>query len=419
MDNTELRQAAWFYAANLASFVAPLLMIAYVARVLGPAEWGKVSVFHSLGLYASQVIEYGFGFTASRDIARNRDDRTVREEVVSKVNGAKLALGCVVAAGALALYPVLPAFMRDPLLFAVSIGYALAQGATMLWYFQGMGRLAQLAKLDLVYRSIAAIATMSLVRMPGDGWWMITCNMLACAATAATGLYLISLETPVRLSSAASAARALRSSFPMFVFRGASSLYSSANGFLLGLLSGPASAGYYSGAERAYRGLTALLHPVMQLLYAKVSHAAGDQGAFGPESRRVARQSALLMAGWGTLLGIGCAIAAPWLIRGLLGTGFDRAVPVLRLLGVALCLEAAGVALGIQWMLPLGLDKQFTLITILAGCSNVAVAYWLAPTLHEAGMALAVVTAHGVLAAACFVYLRHRGLDPFQRGHPA
>ena len=73
--NDEWRQAAWYYAANLSSYVLPLFTFMYLARVLGPVEWGRLAAFHSLGLYASQVIEYGFNFGAARAAIHNTSCR--------------------------------------------------------------------------------------------------------------------------------------------------------------------------------------------------------------------------------------------------------------------------------------------------------------------------------------------------------
>lgn len=413
--NLELREAAWFYAAHLASFVLPVLTVAYLARVMGPAEWGRLAVFHSLGLYSSQIMEYGFNFSAARDVARKRSNATERATILGDVHAAKIVLGALLVLGAVALYPFLPEFMRSPLLYALALGYALAQGSSLIWYFQGVGRLAELARIEAVCRSVAAIITILTVRHPDDGWRMIAFNTLSCVAVSTVGLYLISRDTPLLISSAASARTTLKNSFYLFVFRGAASLYGAASGFLLGLLSNTTNVGFYAGGERAYRGFTALLHPMMQLLYTRVNHAMGDRLEFTDEARRIARQSAALMITWGGVLGLLCAAFSPFIVSVLLGRGFEPVVPVLRIFGLMLLLEAASIALGIQWMLPLKLDRQYTAITVAAGCGNLMVAYWLAPTYGAVGMAIAVASGQALSAAGCLAYLRMRKLDPFRR----
>lgn len=414
-ENRELRQAVWYYFAHLSSYLLPLLTFGYLARILGPAEWGTLAVFHSLGLYTSQIVEYGFNFTAARDVARGRDDVRVRASSVADVHASKILLSCLLIVAAAVFYQLLPPLMRNPLLFCLAIAYGLSQGLTLVWYFQGAGRLGELAAIDAVTRSAAAIATVVTVRAPADGWWMIALNTLGCLATTTIGLWIISRDTPLGLSGFRAAVATLRTGFPLFLFRGASSLYGAANGFVLGLFSTQLSVGYYAGAERVYKGFTALLHPLMQLLYARVNHAMGTTDGFDGQSGQVARKSALMMAGAGAVLGLACAVTSRAVVSILLGPGFELAVPVLRVFGLILFMEAIGIALGIQWMLPLGLDRQLTVITLAASAMNLLLAWWLAGPFGELGMALAVLASHTTFAAGCFAYLRWRGLDPLRR----
>ena len=56
--------------------------------------------------------------------------------------------------------------------------------------------------------------------------------------------------------------------------------------------------------------------------------------------------------------------AAPWLVRILLGGGFESSINVLRLMSILTAIIAANVVLGIQWLLPLRLEKEYTGITL-------------------------------------------------------
>ena len=138
-----------------------------------------------------------------------------------------------------------------------------------------------------------------------------------------------------------------------------------------------------------------------------------DKEADKAESTRVARSSFLMMIASGAVLGAICLAGAPLFIRILLGAGFEPAAPVLRMFALVLMLDAIGIALGVQWMLPLGLDKQFTAIVVVAGITNVILAPLLARPYGHTGMALAVIASETVVAGGCFIYLRLRKLDPF------
>jgi PST family polysaccharide transporter len=118
------------------------------------------------------------------------------------------------------------------------------------------------------------------------------------------------------------------------------------------------------------------------------------------------------MGGGGTALGVIVFLMAPLLVRIILGKDFAEAVPVLRILSLLLPIVGVNFALGIQWMLPLGLDRPFNIITVLAGLVNIGMATALASSYRDLGMAWAVVCAEIFVTASLYVVLRSRKLDP-------
>lgn len=104
--------------------------------------------------------------------------------------------------------------------------------------------------------------------------------------------------------------------------------------------------------------------------------------------------------------------AASLLVRIILGGDFAPAVPVLRILALLLPIVGLNFALGVQWMVPLGLDRAFNIITFLAGLINIGLAVVLASTYKDIGMAWTVVCAELFVAVSLYGVLRSRRLDP-------
>jgi PST family polysaccharide transporter len=100
-------------------------------------------------------------------------------------------------------------------------------------------------------------------------------------------------------------------------------------------------------------------------------------------------------------------------VRLLLGKGFSNSIPVLRLLSILPALIAVSNVLGIQWMLPLRLDKEFNTIILSAGALNLILALLLTPRYHQMGMAVSVVFAEMLVTVSIVLFLRRRKLDPW------
>jgi polysaccharide transporter, PST family len=406
------RETVALYAVHGATYFLPLLVIPFVARVLGPEQWGWLSMFQSFALYASMLIEYGFGLSGTRDVARLHGDAAGRARVLADVTAAKLILlaGLTIPIGA--LWFLAPLFQEHGRLFAAALFFAVAQGASLVWYLQGAGQAARIAKAEVVSRSVATGLVFLCLRQPDQGWMLLFFNGLAATASVVIGLVQIRRETALLAPTWAGGIRALRMGLSMFFFRSAVSLYTLGNAFVLGLFVAPHFVGFYSGAERIAKGFLGLMQPLAQSLYAQLNRRGS-----GPEmdAQRLGRLSMALLTGVGAVLGVVIWVGAPLFVNILLGPGFEASIPALRIFALLPWLVGMATALGMNWMLPLGLDRQFNFVIAGAGLLNLALAALLAPGLQHIGMCIAVAASEAFVVIGCFTYLRFRRLDPFIR----
>lgn len=399
------------YWAHLLNYSLPLVTVPYLARVLGPAGWGRLAMALALGIYITHVVEYGFNLSATREVARSRGDRARLADLATGVLGVRALLAVLILPIPFVLAARLPVLGEHPALLWGAYLWGVAQGSSFGWYLLGMERMRQAALLDTGTRVLATAGIFTLVRAPEDAALVLLLQAAAGFLAFGGGWALVRRDAPLRWPGRQATRDALRMGWSMFVFRASAGLYTAGNAFILGLFAPPQVVGYYAGAEKIGRAIVGLLGPAGQALYPRVSRLAGHART---EALRMVRLGLAAMGTGGVLLGITAFLAAPVLVRLLLGPGFEPAVAVLRVLALIPPLAAVSNVLGIQWMLPLGLDRPFTRIVIWAGLLNVALAVWLAPSLGERGMAWAVVAAEAFAAGGMWLYLRIRRLDPLQ-----
>ena len=113
------------------------------------------------------------------------------------------------------------------------------------------------------------------------------------------------------------------------------------------------------------------------------------------------------LGGLGILLEVTAAVGAPLLVRVILGPGYEAAIPVLRILAILPPTIAVGTLLGIQWALPMGLERPFYLFVLAAGMLNIILAVFLVPRYGAMGMAISVMMAE-LFVAGCLVALFKR-----------
>lgn len=404
-----LKNTLALYAVQLMGYAIPLLMLAYLTRVLEPNQYGLLAIYQSFALWMSLFIEYGFNYSATREVARHRNDISEVSRIVAGVLGAKGILALFSVFLSLMLYLFVPIFSQHPGYLFWSVMVALTQGFNPIWYFQGVEKVVSLAILDITSRGLMLIGLFLFVKSPQHG------ELVLAIQAGSTGVYLVLAfaylyrHVPFYFPYWLEVNKALRLGFSMFIFRGAASLYNGLNALLLSFFVHPGLVGTYNAADKIVRALVNLLAPVTQSLFPRISHLVRVEPH---KARGLARMSLVFLSVGGLLGGVTVYFLAPIIVRLLLGSGFELAIPIMRILALLLPIIAVGTALGIHWMLPLGLDRQLNTIVLFAGVINVLMVMFLVPSLGITGMAWSVVIVEAFVALAMVGVLWKLGFNP-------
>ena len=405
-----VQNALSLYGVYLPNYFIPLLVIPYLMRVLGAAGWGLVAFTQAFGAYVGVVVEFGFFLSANREVARHREDREKLGEILAGVLGARGFLSLICVGPALAAGIWVPIFRDHPDLYRAGLFWGLVQGFSMSWFFQGLERMRLVMALETPAQFLGILAIFLFVHRPKEAWLVLVIQGAAYGLPAAIELALAYREIPFRLPTLRSIREGLHMGTSMFLYRGSLELYARGNALILGLFVPPQLVGFYAAAEKIARASYRLLGPVTQALYPRMSyllHSARDK------AHRLARMGVVVIGIGGMALTLFVYLSAPWLIRIIAGPEFTPAVPLLRILSLMPVLIAIGQAYGTQWMLPLGLDRSFNFVMILAGAIDLVLALILAPRYADVGMAWVAVITEALIAVGFYLVLRFYRLDPW------
>ncbi len=405
-DRAMRRNLFAVYGGLLGGNGVTLALVTVLARTLGPAAWGRVLMAQALAAWIGLVHGYGFGLAGTRAVARLREDAAGLADVASSV----LAGQGVLAAATLPLLVLVPwlwpGFRHQAPLVAAAWCLSLANALTPAWYYQGRERLAPLATVQLAAALLFLLLVLLLVHGPGEAARVVWLQAATTAAGALALLGRLARETPLRPPPWASVRRALGMGGGLFTYRLATSLYTTANVLLLGLFLPAGAVGLFGSAERICRTVARLIHQLTTVLLPRVSHTLGRDPA---AARRLVRASLAVTLALGLALGAGTAVLAPWIVRLVLGRGYGPAVPLVRLLSPLIAIIPLGGVLGLQWMLPLGLDRPFLAVELAAAGLNLAGVVALVPRLGMVGMAVSALGAETLVAVGMAVVLQRRG----------
>lgn len=389
-----------------------LALIAYLARVLRPETFGLVLLAQAFGIWVAMIPEYGFSLSAGRAIARVAGDSSRIAVISRSVNAAKALLALIAVPICLVAYYAVAGFHAEPA-FLVGAGlYAVAQGFDPVWLFQGTERQFLYAIISSAARALLLALTLVLVRGPEDGALVMFIQALAAALVFAGGWAYLRRAFPRERLRRSEVIATLRENWHTFQFRWVQALTTTSSVVILGIVSPPGVQAFGS-AERIVRNCLGLLGPISAAGMPRISKLMGTDAA---AAGRVARLSFAVMVGIGSVAGAAIFLLAPLIVWVLLGAEYEFVTPVLRTISLALPLAAASNMLGVQWMLPLGLDRTLVKATLVAGILNVVGCALLGSLYSAMGVAVTMVAVEAVLLAAILIALGRAGKLGFLRG---
>jgi PST family polysaccharide transporter len=384
--------------------IAPLVTIPYIARVLGPGAWAPVLIAQGLGNWLVMVLEFAFDLSGTREIARARTTPAGIASVVHGVQSAKILLVALAAPIAALIAVAMPSLRASPALIASTLVFAVCRGLSPLWYFQGVERVRGAVAVESGGRLAAALAVFWVVATPADAWRVVGVQALIAALSLAWVTARRAREGRLRGPDFRIGFAALREHIVLFACRAWSGLYIQANVIIVGAIA-PAAVAFFGGAERIIRAAVNMLQPVSQAVMPRISFLQHNDPR---AADRMIRACFLVMGAIGASMAIVAYVAAPLLVRLILGPAYEASVPILRILAALPFLISLNAVLGIFWAVPNGRERAMLGGIVLAGVTNVVLAVILVPRLGPAGMALSAIAAE-IASLAVLVRLYVKG----------
>ncbi len=355
------------------NYVAPLITVPYLIRVLGPAHFGLLSFAQALIIYFDAITAYGFSLSATRAVARCRHEPSALAATFWRTMYARVALMLASASVLAVVVAATPQLRTTPLLYAAAFLTVVGTVSFPVWFFQGIEQMRFITLAQASARAFSIPALLLCVRHPED--------YLRAAAIQGGVPVLASLFAAPFLWARvpfgpprpciSEILRTLKDGWHVFVTQMGMVAGPATTTVVLGFVAGSTAVGYYTAAEKVIRAVTSLLGPVAQALY---PHLTNLKGRSLDLTLKTMRRS----FAWIGLLALAASVATLFLAGpvGLLlwGRGFAPSVTVLRCLSPLPFVLALINILGTQTMLVFEMDALLSRIVLSGAAVNVVLA---------------------------------------------
>ena len=236
---------------KLVNAVLPFVTLPYLIKVLGIQQYGAIVLALSLIAYFQAVTDYGFNLSATREIARHRTNKRQLSFIYSKTIITKMYLLLFSLAVLIPIILLVPQFKEDLLVYLLMCLMLIGQTLFPEWFFRGVEKMGYITVLNLIVKLSFTIGVFVLIKAPQDYWIYPFLLGVSYIIVAFISHYIIIRKFNLKLIFVGirRVKKTLKIGFPLFVNQFAPNLFNNTTNFLVGMILGKASAGYF-GATR-------------------------------------------------------------------------------------------------------------------------------------------------------------------------
>lgn len=153
---------------RLLGYIFPLVTLPYLARVIGVDKFGEIAYALSIVIYFQTIVDFGFNYTAVRDMARCRSDIVEVSKIFSKIIITKSILMILSLLFLTVLIFAIPSFYNNRILILLTFLYIPGTIFFADWFFQAMEEMKYITILNLLSQTVFTLSVFIVIKDKAD-----------------------------------------------------------------------------------------------------------------------------------------------------------------------------------------------------------------------------------------------------------
>lgn len=382
---------------QIAGYIFPLITIPYLAKVIGVNGFGKIAFASSVIIWFQTISDWGFNYTATRDVAKNRNDIERVSDIFSSVFWARCLLMIVSFIILVFLIILIPKFREDSnVIFAT---FLMIPGYIMFpeWFFQAMERMKYITILNILSKALFTVAVFIFVKEKSD--YILQPLFVSCGyiLSGILAFYYIRRIWGIKLKKVPPATifSAIRSSFDVFLNNIMPNLYNSFSTMLLGFVGGPSANGIYDAGCKFVNIAQQFMQVVSRTFFPFLSRKI--------EKHHLYVIINVFLAAVGSLL---LFLLSPLLIKLFFTPEFISSIIIMKIMSISLFFLMLSDVYGTNYMIIQGKERKLRNITLICSLIGFAISFPLIHYFDYIGAALTVTITRGLLGFSSMFYAK-------------
>ena len=372
---------------QIAGYAFPLITIPYLARVIGVEGFGKIAFAAAVVVWFQTVADWVFNYTATRDVAQNRDNPEKVSEIFSNVLWARIFLMLCSFMLLMGIITAIPYFKENQTILLIT--FLMVPGHILFpdWFFQAMERMKYITIFNLLSKALITALVFIFIKEKADFILQPLFISLGYVLSGVFAMYIIMVKWKVRIYRPNPTAifNTLKSSTDVFINNIVPNLYYGFSTILLSFWGGNTSVGLLDAGRKLLSISEQFLQIVSRVFFPFLSRRS-DKHSFYV---KINLSIALLF--FAVLF-----LAAPILIKIFYTPEFYPAIAVLQISSFSILFLSLRNIYGINYLIVRGHEKESRNIMLVTSFIGFALSFPLIYFFDFIGAAITATFVHGI-----------------------
>lgn len=388
------------YILNLSyqiiALIIPLITTPYLSKVLGASGVGEYSFTYSLANYFTMLAALGFGTYAQREIAKLQNDKKKISITFWEIFIVKM-ITTIVSIAINVLLIKLGVYGNYNILMIWWNILIISTGIDINFLFQGLEEFGKIVYKNLAVKIISLILIFIVVKNPDDVWKYI----VIYSASILIGnismwgyckKYLVSINIKDMKPY-----KHIGPSIKLFIPTIATSLYAYLDRTMIGLLADNPDFenGCYEQAEKIVKMATTIIISLGTVMIPR-NTSLYNEGKIDQLKNNIYFASRYVWA-IGLPIMFGVIALSDYIVPWFLGSEFTKSGMIMRLLSPLTVFMGFSNVFGLQYLLPVKKDNQWSIAIMIGLAVNIIVNIILIPRYFSFGASIGTIAAEGTV----------------------
>ena len=269
------------------NYLIPLLILPYLVRTIGTKMFGLVMFAQTVATIFTLITDFGFSITGTRALSFLKKNNTKKGELFFGVMAIKFGLIILLLFFLFALTSTSEKFSQNKLIYYYSFGVTIGMTIFPGWFFHGIQNMKVITIVNAVSRTLFAGLVFIFITRPEDFLLVPLFNSASYIITGLFGFFYAFKFLKTKAPSIRFIINLVKESFKLFLSNLSTSLYSSFNILIIGLLTNDTLTGVYASFEKIILALKNIYTPIYQAVFPWLSTQTNQKRIIKKMSRIV------------------------------------------------------------------------------------------------------------------------------------